>query len=879
MGQVYRANDTTLGRQVAVKILPDAFGADPERLARFVREAQTLAALNHPHIAAIYAVEKSAGVHALVMELVEGEDLSQRIARGAIPIEDALPMAKQIAEALEAAHEQNIIHRDLKPANIKVRADGTLKLLDFGLAKAAVAGLEASVHSPTFTSPPALTMGGMIIGTAAYMAPEQARGRNVDKRADIWAFGLVLYEMLSGRAAFAGDTVTDILAAVVTRDPDWTALPVATPRSIKRLLARCLEKDPRRRLRDIGDARLEIEESIAPGEHAGHAGESLAGPAGAAARSGAHKLVWAVAGVALASLAVAAAVFSGVWPRPRAIETRPLRLSFVHTEGSEVGAPVIAPDGTRVAYRARRADGMPMLWVRDLARGESLVLPGTEDAAMPFWSPDSRDLGFFAGVMLKRVSAAGGPVRMVADNVGTFGANGGAWGADGTIAFSGGLGLLRVPADGGAVTPLTKPATKDWVHLWPSFLADGRRFLFTAKLWTSSAESSEQGIYLGSLDSPDTRKLLPDLSSAVYATPGYLVFAREGALTAVPFDASGGRVTGAPVAIGAPVASDAAFYFAAVSAAADGTLAVRPPPTVTLINVDTNAFNAELHTVDRTGAGGRTGSARLFSYFMALHPDNRTLAAGLLDARSGTQDLWLIDLVKDTSSPLTATRGFAGLPVWSADGRRLAYAYQRPGELDDVYIRNMATGLSEPVTQTPVTMEHPSAWSHDGKALLVFNADDKGTYLSWWSFESRTLTRLIGPRAVESAASFSPHDDFVAFTSQESGRAEVYVTTFPQRTQTWPLTTDGGRILSWSKDGREILVSTLSGHIVAYPVSTDGGFSHGQPTTLVRDAGYAATFSTATPDHSRIILRVSPDAAKDKGEIRLLFGWQNGLGK
>ena len=413
MGQVYRATDTTLGRQVAIKILPDAFAADPDRMARLVREAQTLAALNHPHIAGIHAVEKSAGVHALVMELVEGEDLSQRIERGAISLDDALPIAKQIAEALEAAHEQNIIHRDLKPANIKVRPDGTVKVLDFGLAKAAVSNVAETAHSPTFTSPAALTIGGMIIGTAAYMAPEQARGKSVDKRADIWAFGLVLYEMLTGRAAFAGDTVTDILAAVVTRDPDWTALPVATPLSIKRLLARCFEKDPKRRLRDIGEARCEIEETMARGGVDSHPGRSTAGLAVAAASNGAPKLAWTAAGVALASIALATAIFSGFWPRTRPIETRPLRLSIVHTEGTEVGAPSISPDGTRVAYRARRADGMPMLWVRDLAGGESQALPGTEDASMPFWSPDSRDLGFFAGVTLKRVSAAGAVVLVV----------------------------------------------------------------------------------------------------------------------------------------------------------------------------------------------------------------------------------------------------------------------------------------------------------------------------------------------------------------------------------------------------------------------------------------------------------------------------------
>jgi Tol biopolymer transport system component len=377
------------------------------------------------------------------------------------------------------------------------------------------------------------------------------------------------------------------------------------------------------------------------------------------------------------------------------------------------------------------------------------------------------------------------------------------------------------------------------------------------------------------LDSPTSPRLLPDLSSAVYAAPGYLVFVREGALTAAPFDLAAGRVTGPPVAIGGAVAMDAQFYFAAISASADGTLAVRPPPAFAVINADSNAFNAELHLVDRSGTGNRVGPARLFSYFMALSPvDSRTLAAAIVDPRAGTQDLWLIDLTKDSLAPLTTTRGFTGIPVWSADGRRLAFAYQPPGELDDVYIKDIGTGTIVPVIQTPRTIEHPTAWSHDQNSLLVFTSDDKGTYLSSWSFASRTLTRFVGPRVLERAA-FSPHDDYVAFTSQESGRPEVYVTTFPDHRQTWPITTEGGRVVSWSNNGREILVATLAGQIVAYPVSADGGFSHSQPSTLVHDVGAMAGYSSATGDHSGILVRVSPDAAKDKGEIRLLLGWQD----
>ena len=364
--------------------------------------------------------------------------------------------------------------------------------------------------------------------------------------------------------------------------------------------------------------RFEIDETIARGSSDARSAESVSGPARLAGAARSRELAWTVLGAALGASLAAGLAWSGVWPRARPPESRPLSVSIVHTEGSEVAAPAISPDGRRVAYRARRGDGMPLLWVRDLASGESQSLPGTEDATMPFWSPDSRDLGFFAGAALKRVSAAGGPVRLVTDNVGPWTGYGGSWAADGTIAFSRQAGLFRVPADGGAMTALTKLPSEDWAHFWPSFLPDGRRFLFTAKLWTRTAEASEQGIYLGSLDSPKIERLLPDLSSAVYASPGYLVFAREGTLAAAPFDLAAGRVTGPPIAIGGAVATDAQFYLAGISASADGTLAVRPPPAV--IFPDSNTLNAELRLVDRSGTGSRVGTARLFSSFMALSP-------------------------------------------------------------------------------------------------------------------------------------------------------------------------------------------------------------------------------------------------------------------
>jgi len=871
MGEVYRARDTKLGRDVAVKILPENVAADPERMGRFEREAHLLAALNHTNIAAIYGLEDSGPRRALVIELVEGPTLAERIGRGRLPVEEALSIARQIAEGLEYAHEHGIVHRDLKPANVKLRPDGVVKILDFGLARALRGDTTAAdvSHSPTITE--AATKAGVILGTAAYMSPEQARGKPVDKRADAWAFGCVLYEMLSGRRAFEGETISDTLAAVLRAEPDWSALPTEAPTRLRDLLRRCLAKDPKQRLRDLGDARLEIEGLIAVG----------ASDAGAAPRAGlaTSRTTWrallaaGVVGAALAGLLAIGLVLSGIWPRRAPKDTRPLRVSIVHTEGSEVGAPAISPDGRRIAYRARRADGMPLIWVRDLDSSQARPLSGTEDGILPFWSTDSRDLAFFAGDALKSISADGGPVRVIA---GAPAPGGGAWAADGTILFNPqGLELYRVSAAGGVVKAASSLPGKDWNHLWPSFLPDGRQFLFTARLWTSTAEASEQGIYLGSLDSPEVRRILPDLSSAVYAPPGHIVFARDGILTAAPLDLDTGRLKGAPRPLGEAVAVDGQWSFAGLSTAADGTLAVRPSPACELPDGYPGTCDTSLRLVDREGRVVSTSSPQPYRTWMALSPDARRAATTILDRRNATNDVWLVDLASDTRLPLTLSHGFAAFPFWSSDGARIVYAYQPPGQLDDIHVKDLRTGQVTPVIESPTVLEHPMAWSHDGAHLLLtrWNPGDDYPAVFHWSFASRTLRPFVTTSLNQQFAVFSPDDRYVAFSSMESGRFEVYVTTFPERRRTWRLTTDGGQVLSWRKDGREILVATLSGHIAAYPVSTEGGFTTGQPTILVRDVGASAVYTCPTPDHSRLFIRVSPDAAKDKGEIRLLFNW------
>jgi len=537
MGEVYRAHDARLNRDVAVKIVPDLFAADGDRLARFDREAQVLAALNHPNIAQIHGLEQFDAGRALVMELVDGEDLAQRIARGPLPLDEALQIAKQIGDALEAAHELGIIHRDLKPANIRLRPDGTVKVLDFGLAKAldppASSSGAALANSPTLTSPVAMTRQGLILGTAAYMAPEQAKGKTVDRRADVWAFGCVLYEMLTGRRAFPGDDVTETLAAVVRAEPDWAALPPETHPAIRRLLTRCLEKNPRERASDIGMARIEIN-------------EALKTPAAIAPPASLRRpwIPWAVAAVA----SVAAVAFGVAWRARPLVDTRVIRTSILppaELANNPALRFAISPDGLRVAFTAPDSTGQIVLWVRPLDALTAQPLAGTAHALAPFWSWDSRMIAFIADGKLKKVDAAGGPVFMLADCTPT---PPGAWNRDNVIVFTPRTGVLhRVSASGGKPVPVTTldRAAGETTHVMPVFLPDGRRFLYTA----SGVGARVNGVFVGSLDGGPAIPVLPDVGSNATYAQGHLLYMQDTTLVAHRFDASTLKLSGEPLPI------------------------------------------------------------------------------------------------------------------------------------------------------------------------------------------------------------------------------------------------------------------------------------------------------------------------------------------
>ena len=535
MGEVYRATDSNLKRSVAIKVLPASVAGDADRLARFQREAEVLAALNHPNIAAIYGLEKTPTFTALVMELVEGDDLSQRIARGPIPLDEALPIAEQIADALEAAHERGIIHRDLKPANIKVRADGTVKVLDFGLAKAmdpAGASSANAMNSPTLSMH--ATHAGIILGTAAYMSPEQAAGKPVDKRADLWSFGVVVLEMLTGQPVFTGETVSHVLASVLKIDPDWTVLPATTPAPLRRLLRRCLEKDRRRRLDSAVAARLDIEEALAA---------PLVADEAAAQPDAIPPAVLKVLLAVMAALCVAAITTAILlYERAAPIDTRLVKLSVAPPEGTTFDVVTVSPDGRWLAFTAVDASGKLKLWVRPLDSVDARALPGTEGAAFPFWSPDSQQLAFTAEGQLRKIAVSGGPPQTI--STGDSG-RGAMWARNGMIVFTDGSTspLMQVSADGGAPSPLTRldVSKHETSHRWPQVLPDGRHFVFTVR----SSESDVPGIYLGSFDSPSRTRLVAELSNAAYVTApsgiGYLLFARGRSLLAQPLDLTARR--------------------------------------------------------------------------------------------------------------------------------------------------------------------------------------------------------------------------------------------------------------------------------------------------------------------------------------------------
>jgi serine/threonine protein kinase/Tol biopolymer transport system component len=831
MGQVYRATDTRLKRQVAIKILPAAVAADRDRLSRFQREAEVLASLNHPHIAGIYGLEESGGVTALVMELVEGDDLSQRIARGAIPIDEALAIARQIAEALEAAHEQGIIHRDLKPANIKVRADGTVKVLDFGLAKAAAtggagqAGAAGSLSmSPTITTP-AMTEAGMILGTAAYMSPEQARGKAVDKRADIWAFGVVLLEMLTGERVFRGEDVSETLASILKDAPALDALPAGAPPRLRRLIERCLERDVKQRLRDIGEARVEIAK-IQSGAPEPAIGSAHASPR----RSTGTVVAWSIAGIAVAA-AVAIGLLRPVSPSTDA--ARVVRLPFMppgDVAGSDLAFTVVSPDGQKLVFSGRSSsDGRRMLWVRALDSLEAKPLPDTDEGIEPFWSPDSRSVAFGAQGKLKRVDLAGGRAQTLTD-AGRL--NGGAWSPSGVIVFSPdyNMPLYRVAAMGGERVPVTPPGTN---ARYPAFLPDGRHFLYYASA-TGGGAAVALSTYVGSIDSMEVRRLLSD-APAVYARPDRLLYNHNGMLVAQAFDAERLEFRGEPQAVAAGPAAANAALGGRFSVSDNGTLVVQDPPM----------FDYQLTWFDR--AGKKVGT--LGSVFRSaapqlprLSPDGRRLVVQRFDRR---QELWIGDVARSTFDRFTTV--FAQLAFWSPDGRSVICNTTFKG-LQGIYQLPLGGGDEQLLLKGTI---FPSSETADGKWLFYAQTGER-TRTDLWALPlsgvaapdgSRQPHPVVNSEFDEQQPQVSPDGRWLAYMSDVTGRFEVYVrplTADARVGEATRVSISGGIQPGWGRNGRELFYINASrgtsvAEMMVVPVQADGKtFESGAAVSLFK---------------------------------------------
>jgi serine/threonine-protein kinase len=846
MGEVYLARDTQLGRDVALKVLPEAFAQDAERLARFRREAQVVASLNHPNIAAIYGLESGAGASALALEFVSGEDLAARIARGPIPIDEAVAIARQIADALEAAHEQGIVHRDLKPANIKLKpawapastrvsngplaptrsapdvSDCVVKVLDFGLAKALAPDAASATAEATMTSP-AMTAMGMILGTAAYMAPEQAKGRPVDRRADIWAFGVVLFEMLTGRQMFPGETVSDVLAAVLRQDIDWTHLPAATPPAVRRLLARCLDRDPRTRLRDIGEARV----ALSSPERAAPAPDE---PAPATASSRQRVFVWATI-----ALALALGVVSVLWWRGPAPVAQPVvRFDLAPPDGATLNLATrptvgISPDGRTIVFAAMR-DGVSRLYVRRRDEVEALPIAGTEGASNPVVSPDGRFVAFFANNTLKKVPFDGPVVTLVSGLGDTRGI---AWLDAATIVYGPGAidGLMRVGADGGSPVVLTTvdQAKGERTHRWPAVVPGGRAVLFTTGLIENPDTYENAPIDLVIVATGERRTLFKGGSFAIPTTAGRLLIARGGSLHAVAFDAERLVTEGQVSAFVQGIAGDVTTGAAHASIAADGTL-VYVPGDAHL------GSNRRLAWLDAAGTISPVpGLAEAVYNDVSFSPDGSKLA--VLVGPSGSGDVWIYDIGRTTFTRFTFT-GTNATPVWSADGRAIYYASVESTGRKTVLWRRPADGSRDAEQVVAIdSRAYITALEKDAAIVAYYGMRQIMTNIVRVPFAAGAKpVTLVGTNFDEYAAALSRDGRWLAYQSDESGRYEVYVRDLAPGGGQHQISTALGEEPRWSSDG-QTLYYRADESIMAVPIDTRRGtFVAGTPRIVFKGA-------------------------------------------
>ena len=880
MGEVWRARDTRLGRDVAIKSLPADLVTDPERLARFEREARTLASLNHAHIAAIYGVETVGESMYLVLECVEGETLAERLAAGPIPQDEALELGRQIALALEAAHEAGVIHRDLKPANVKIRPDATVKLLDFGLAKIAEpSGSSPNLtHSPTLTTPATRT--GVILGTAAYMSPEQARGKPLDKRTDIFSFGCVLYECLTGRTAFEGESVSDTLAAILKSEPNWTALPAGTPARVRDLLRRCLAKDPARRLRDIADARLDIEDTLS--------GPAVVAPASsprgeARHPGGASWLLWIVAGALLGALAATAlwrfssSRISGDRLLP-VRSTIPLPADTRLTVGNVRPSLAFSPDGSKLVFRAVQG-GVNRLYVRALDRSEATPIAGSEGGFNPFFSPDGEWLGFFTLRELKKVSLAGGSSSTIA--IVPPVTQGGTWTPDGSILFTWSVngGLSWVPSAGGTPQPLTilDASGGEHAHAWPQILPDGKNLLIVVRAGRDFDDVANSNVVIHSLATGNRRVLVANAAFARYVPPGYILFTRGTTVLAARCDPNRWELTGPAVPVLENLLTSA--YDQVPFAAASASLLVSVPGERTAAPAESLVW------VNRSGRQDSSPLPLPPAFFLSpsLSPDGKRLAVAMAEQSEGAKlSIAVYDFDRRVLSRLTPGPGRSFCPVWSPDGKRLAFSRFLVGNPQTCWRAADGSGDVEVLTPGGVA-EFPTSWSADGHSLAY--ARGGGTTLEnmdIWMLSvdgRRELKPWLATPSREYAPFFSADGRWIAYDSDESGRNEIYVRPYPGPGGQTKISSNGGIEPAWSADGREIFYRSPD-QFMSVPVRTSPEFSAGAAHLLFPDPYTkwgredAPRSYAVAPDGSRFLFIKRGEAKQTSvTQLNLISNW------
>jgi Tol biopolymer transport system component len=876
MGEVYQAHDTKLGRDVAIKVLPEAFAHDAERLSRFQREAKMLASLNHPNIATIHGLEQSNGTHYLVMELVPGETLRERIAReGPLPVEEALGICRQIAEALEAAHEKSIIHRDLKPANVKVTPEGKVKVLDFGLAKAFADDPTSSNLSESPTLSVAATMKGVILGTAAYMSPEQARGKAVDKRTDIWAFGCVLYELLCGRPAFDGEDVTEILAAVVKTEPDWNRVPESTPPAIRMLLRRCLQKDKTLRLQAAGDARIEIQEALAAPPSVG------ASTAVSATRGWRERIAWPVVAGVFALIAIALAIgFVLRAPRPQ----QPMRLSTeIGADASlyttAFGSPaILSLDGARLAVVAAGADQKRRIYVRWLDQLQATALSGTENASDPFFSPDGQQIGFFADGKLKKISVQGGAAVTLCDAPNS---RGGSWGENGTIVFAKdpSSALSKVSSAGGMPQPLTNldKQAGEATQRWPQILPGGKTVLFTSNTRQYNFEDADIIVY--SIASGQRKTVQRGGFYARYLPSGHVVYMHEGTLFAVPFDLKRLEVTGQPAPILEGVATAPSVGGAQFSFSDAGNLLY--------VAVGGGRQSVSIYWMDHEGKFTPLRETPGAYNNPAFSPDGKRLALEILE---GTRaDVWVYEWERNTLTRLTFAGESNGNPVWTPDDQRIVYSSQEKGGAYNLWwIRADGAGDAQRLAEGK-SAQYAGSWRPDGKVLAFRQQNpDTGADIMTLSVEGDEKSGwkpgepnpFVNSAFVEGEPAFSPDGRWLAYSSTESGNYEVYVRPFPGPGGKWQISTGGGEHPKWSRNGKELFYRAEDSKIMVVTYTAPGDSFHADKPQLwspsqFTDRGSGILNFDLHPDGKRFAVLKAPgtEQAAAVNKVSIVLNW------